>query len=1102
MPTISANIKWATNLAELRKELQSGTDQLVVLQKAAERTERNLGGEGLMRAAHNAAVAVQQLGGTAALTASEQTKMNSLMTRTIEKMQALNQAAAAAGKPLMTIPTAFREIAASTAQVSHVGGVFGDLANQVKATALGFLSAQAIIGVAEHSFHALTEFVSGSVEAYAKQEAATKKVTTALVAQGNATPTVIGHMDDLAKSFESTTVNSDETISAMEALLVEIGNVAPTEMKKALTAATDLSAGLGVDLETATKLVGKAFAGETGTLKRYGIVIDEAKLKAEGMPAVLDAIQQRFGGQAQAETETYTGKVKQLANAWDNLKESIGEQIVNDPLLIQALREMKERAEGGSTSVGGLQAAFNGFMLAMPDWIKGLRAWKDQAEADAEATNTLADAVARMNAVPPPKPFAEGPGLGSIFARRDAEMKAGAEETIKTWQKEDEAAKQHIAALQAAFDKWSGADAQKQIVLLDSAFRRMAASGKITEVQVRAMAAEAVRLAHDGAVLSPRLWDVVLALGALDPPITAGIANLSSLGEKFELTIPAVVKFKDAVSGIDDLASHLPKLDLGYQFERAKAPIDKADKSLELLSKSLANLATVSDGSLGDIVKNLSTVVAAIDASEKSVESFEKGLEAVKSGSTLKGLSGMATGILGIASAAMAAGKAVKGLWDHFAGTAGRDAVKQFAQELTGSPDLNALQAKLRSVLDPAQAEHFWVLLTQGTGRGNAAQAAANITLVKDAIAAAEKKQATFNATLGSFLGRVRDLQGGLPASLKDYLAGLEKAGKLTQDNIDLLHELAGNGEVDWKKIEEAVNRYGGDISKLGGSFQEARLHDSWQQVIDDMDLFEKGGISAGDALSVTKGKIIDLVQQSMKFGTEIPENMRPWIQNLIDTGELVDIDGQKITDIGKLKFGETLQTSIDHLTDAIKLLIEQFNKVPEAVDRIPKTVDVDVNYRQRTTGTAPTETGGGDLVPSGAATGGFVGAGKILHFDRGGLVPVQYFPDGGMARIIRFVSKGSDTVPAMLTPGEGILNTRAMADLGIEGLRTLNSGRFLDNLHAAMDSSLPAFATAAGGGQMLRSTTILEVDKRALGRVVADVLPGELRRLGVRVRT
>ena len=51
------------------------------------------------------------------------------------------------------------------------------------------------------------------------------------------------------------------------------------------------------------------------------------------MSYVLEEINARFGGQAAAATETYTGKVAQLANEWDNLKEAVGKFIVEQPAL-------------------------------------------------------------------------------------------------------------------------------------------------------------------------------------------------------------------------------------------------------------------------------------------------------------------------------------------------------------------------------------------------------------------------------------------------------------------------------------------------------------------------------------------------------------------------------------------------------------------------------------------------------------------------------------------------------------------------------------------------------------------------------------------------
>jgi len=201
-------------------------------------------------------------------------------------------------------------------------------------------------------------FAKDATASFAEEEAALQKLTTALLAQGNATPQVISDFGKMAAAFQQTTTFSDELVVEMQALLVQVGNVAPAQMQAALTAATNLSAGLGVDLRTATMLVGKAFEGETGTLKRYGIVIDEAKLKGEGITAVLDAINGKFGGQATAAVETHTGKMKQFANQIDEVKERVGTAIatVLSPLLSLFL-DLPGSVQAVITVLGGAVSA-------------------------------------------------------------------------------------------------------------------------------------------------------------------------------------------------------------------------------------------------------------------------------------------------------------------------------------------------------------------------------------------------------------------------------------------------------------------------------------------------------------------------------------------------------------------------------------------------------------------------------------------------------------------------------------------------------------------------------------------------------------------------
>ena len=54
-------------------------------------------------------------------------------------------------------------------------------------------------------------------------------------------------------------------------------------------------------------------------------------------------------------------------------------------------------------------------------------------------------------------------------------------------------------------------------------------------------------------------------------------------------------------------------------------------------------------------------------------------------------------------------------------------------------------------------------------------------------------------------------------------------------------------------------------------------------------------------------------------------------------------------------------------------------------------------------------------------------------YLSSGGLVP-KYFVSGGYAR-------GTDTIPAMLTPGEFIMSKYAVDSYGVDNLRKINNG-------------------------------------------------------------
>src|SRR3954471_18390795 len=108
MPQI--NIRWADNTKDLVKNLREGIDVIDATKASAEKMVRSLSGENLLRSAANYAAAINQIGGAQKLTASNQERVNAVMKRAVEQLEA-------AGRGSTDLANHYRELAAATAPV-------------------------------------------------------------------------------------------------------------------------------------------------------------------------------------------------------------------------------------------------------------------------------------------------------------------------------------------------------------------------------------------------------------------------------------------------------------------------------------------------------------------------------------------------------------------------------------------------------------------------------------------------------------------------------------------------------------------------------------------------------------------------------------------------------------------------------------------------------------------------------------------------------------------------------------------------------------------------------------------------------------------------
>lgn len=180
---------------------------------------------------------------------------------------------------------------------------------------------------------------SNLIKSYAAQEEATIKLNSALRTQGIVSEEISKSFLNQAAALQKITLFGDEATIAGQAFALSMGISADT-VQKITPIVLDFASAMGVDLQTAFRIMGQAAAGETGLLKRYGIIIDEDELKTKGFNAVIETMQKNFEGTAEAVAKSGVGPMKQFANTIGDVKERLGKDLA--PSLNDTVQTFKE----------------------------------------------------------------------------------------------------------------------------------------------------------------------------------------------------------------------------------------------------------------------------------------------------------------------------------------------------------------------------------------------------------------------------------------------------------------------------------------------------------------------------------------------------------------------------------------------------------------------------------------------------------------------------------------------------------------------------------------------------------------------------------------
>lgn len=123
------------------------------------------------------------------------------------------------------------------------------------------------------------------------------------------------------------TAADDDLLAAGEAKLAQYA-LTGAQIRELIPLVNDFARSEDVDLLTAAEQIGKGLLGNTRALKAVGISYKATGDQAKDYAAILDALRNKVGGQAAAFGATEAGKIERTRVEFENLQESLGEQLV------------------------------------------------------------------------------------------------------------------------------------------------------------------------------------------------------------------------------------------------------------------------------------------------------------------------------------------------------------------------------------------------------------------------------------------------------------------------------------------------------------------------------------------------------------------------------------------------------------------------------------------------------------------------------------------------------------------------------------------------------------------------------------------------------
>ena len=207
-----------------------------------------------------------------------------------------------------------KNLGVGATQVDSFGSKVTDFG---KKAGLAFAAAAAAAGA-----YAIKIGVDG-VKAAIADEAAQVKLAGALRNATGATDEQIASVEkQILKMSLASGISDDQLRPALQRLSISTEDV--TKAQDLLALAMDISTATGKPLEGVANALGKAYDGNTGALGKLGVGLSTAELKTMSFTDTQKRLSDLFGGAAERNANTFSGRMDRLKVTIDEAKEGIG----------------------------------------------------------------------------------------------------------------------------------------------------------------------------------------------------------------------------------------------------------------------------------------------------------------------------------------------------------------------------------------------------------------------------------------------------------------------------------------------------------------------------------------------------------------------------------------------------------------------------------------------------------------------------------------------------------------------------------------------------------------------------------------------------------